>query len=190
MTGNLSWCNPYKNWPHVYQYEPTDMGKGAAKLTPEQEDLVIGGEVALWSETVDSNNLHAKAWPRTCAAGERLWSDKSVNKWEDAYFRILWQSERMRRRGVPQTVQAPRWCLTHPGECIYPGPWDDELRNPQEQHKVKPGLKLQKHFDPAVFGDENFPSLSDSKVFDEMKAANSKMLGSNKHVRIVYSDDK
>ena len=39
MTGNLSWCNPYKNWPHVYQYEPTDMGKGAAKLTPEQDEI-------------------------------------------------------------------------------------------------------------------------------------------------------
>jgi hexosaminidase len=194
VTGNGSWCNPYKNWPRVYAYEPTDMG-GGSKLTPEQEALIIGGEVALWSETIDGNNLHSKAWPRTCAAAERLWSDKSINSWEGAYFRIMWQSERMRRRGVPQTVQAPRWCLTHPGECIYPGPWMTEAEKspgPSQNVKVSASSRThRKHFDPAVFSNDNFPSLRDSEVnWGELKATSSAALDSNKRVRIVYSNDK
>ncbi|KAI0021021.1 glycoside hydrolase family 20 protein [Xylariomycetidae sp. FL0641] len=64
------WCDPYKNWRLVYSYDP----RGG--LPAAQAELVLGGEVAAWSETIDEANLDAILWPRAAAAGEVLWSGR------------------------------------------------------------------------------------------------------------------
>ncbi|AEO53435.1 glycoside hydrolase family 20 protein [Thermothelomyces thermophilus ATCC 42464] len=64
------WCGPTKSWQLVYQHDPT------AGLTAEEAKLVLGGEVALWAETIDPVNLDTLAWPRASAVGEALWSGR------------------------------------------------------------------------------------------------------------------
>jgi hypothetical protein len=43
-TNGGSWCGPYKKWQRVYDY---DIAYG---LTPEEAQLVLGGEVAMWTD--------------------------------------------------------------------------------------------------------------------------------------------
>lgn len=54
----------------MYQHDPT------AGLTEEEAERVLGGEVALWAETIDPINFDTLAWPRASAAGEALWSGR------------------------------------------------------------------------------------------------------------------
>ncbi|KAF7113735.1 hypothetical protein RHSIM_RhsimUnG0108400 [Rhododendron simsii] len=56
-------------WPEFYSYEPL------TNITdPKQQELVIGGEVCMWGETVDGSDIEQTIWPRAAAAAERLWT--------------------------------------------------------------------------------------------------------------------
>jgi N-acetyl-beta-hexosaminidase len=57
--------------------------------TEEDKKRILGGEACLWGVFVDGTNLLPRFWPRASAVAERLWSDASVNKSEDAQFRLV-----------------------------------------------------------------------------------------------------
>uniref|UniRef100_A0A2N9EX30 Plant heme peroxidase family profile domain-containing protein n=1 Tax=Fagus sylvatica TaxID=28930 RepID=A0A2N9EX30_FAGSY len=63
-----SWCGPFKTWQTIYNYDIT------YGLSEEEANLVLGGEVALWSEQADPTVLDTRIWPRTSAMAETLWS--------------------------------------------------------------------------------------------------------------------
>ncbi|KAI1653024.1 glycoside hydrolase family 20 protein [Daldinia decipiens] len=93
------WCGPTKNWRLIYSYDPR------AGLTDEEAELVIGGEVGAWAETIDEVNLDSILWPRSSAAGEVLWSGRldaaGENRTQlDAAPRLAEFRERMLARGV------------------------------------------------------------------------------------------
>ena len=61
------------------------------------ESLLIGGEVALWTEYASDSNVISRLWPRASAAAERLWSDRKVRDEIAAAPRLEEQRCRMLR---------------------------------------------------------------------------------------------
>ena len=58
------------------------------KLTPAQQKFVLGGEVCMWAEQLDSRTLDSRVWPRTAAIAERFWSPQSLRDVDDMYRRL------------------------------------------------------------------------------------------------------
>ncbi len=107
----LDWCSPYKNWRHVYNYDPL------ADIPEEHTYLVLGGEVHLWGELVDSVTLDGMLWPRVAAAAEALWKSKGEVS-EDATRRLAEMRERLVCRGVHAGMVQMEWCLKNKGRAL------------------------------------------------------------------------
>jgi len=75
-SGSCSGVNWMFSWTYrdMYGTDPT-VGLG---LTPEEEARVLGGEAALWSESIDAPNFDAMGVSRLSAFSERFWSPSDV----------------------------------------------------------------------------------------------------------------
>lgn len=103
------WCGPTKSWALVYQHDPT------AGLSEAEAKLVLGGEVAAWSETIDPQTIDSILWPRASAAGEVLWSGRTDasgrnRSQTEASPRLAEMRERMVARGVRASPFFQQWC--------------------------------------------------------------------------------
>ncbi|PSS24529.1 Beta-hexosaminidase [Actinidia chinensis var. chinensis] len=110
-----SWCGPFKTWQTIYNYDIT------YGLTDEEAKLVLGGEVALWSEQADSTVLDPRIWPRASAMAETLWSgnrdETGMKRYAEATDRLNEWRHRMVARGVGAEPIQPLWCIRNPGMC-------------------------------------------------------------------------
>ncbi|KAK2987793.1 hypothetical protein RJ640_030683 [Escallonia rubra] len=105
-------------WDSFYNAEPLEGINNAS-----EQELVLGGEVCMWSEVIDASNVQQTIWPRAAAAAERLWSTRgSISSGNTTaialprlqYFRCL-----LTRRGVqaaPVTNKYARSVPNGPGE--------------------------------------------------------------------------
>lgn len=57
-------------------------------LTPEQQKLILGGEICMWGEHLDERTIDSRIWPRSAAIAERLWSPQDVRNVDDMYRRL------------------------------------------------------------------------------------------------------
>lgn len=62
------------SYPLTLQAEPYAALASTAALTDVQQQLIWGGEAALWTELVAPELLDAKLWPRLFVVAERFWS--------------------------------------------------------------------------------------------------------------------
>ncbi|WYZ34953.1 hypothetical protein EsH8_I_001229 [Colletotrichum jinshuiense] len=114
------WCSPAKGWRLVYSHDPR------ANLTEEEAKLVLGGEVAAWSESIDAVSIDGILWPRASAAGEVLWSGRQDASGQnrsqyDAAPRLAEFRERMVARGVRSEPVQMTFCTQgNATECAYP----------------------------------------------------------------------
>ncbi|KAK9502486.1 hypothetical protein O3M35_011257 [Rhynocoris fuscipes] len=101
------WGNTvYHNWKTVYDY-----------VLPEDAN-VLGGEVSLWGELVDADNIAIKLWPRAAALAERLWTSPQYIS-NQAESRLWETRQRLRRRGHQVDQVIPEWCYLNDGKCPY-----------------------------------------------------------------------
>lgn len=88
-------------WPNTIEWKRYMTGQHHnMELTPEQAANILGGEVSMWGELVDSNTVEAVIWPRTAAIAERLWSPEDVRDPRDMYRRLQIESLRLEELGI------------------------------------------------------------------------------------------
>jgi hexosaminidase len=79
-------------------------------LTPEQQKLILGGEVCMWAEQLNTETVDSRVWPRTMAVAERFWSPQSDRDVSDMYRRLRISSLKLEDVGLrhisgPETVR-------------------------------------------------------------------------------------
>ena len=82
-------------WPASRHYAVDPMGDGAANLTPEEKQSILGGEACMWSEYVSPENIDSRIWPRAAAIAERFWSSQNVTDANSMYLRLENVSRRL-----------------------------------------------------------------------------------------------
>jgi hexosaminidase len=79
-------------WPASRHYAVDPLNDGAANLTAEEKQRILGGEACMWSEYVSPENIDSRIWPRTAAIAERLWSPQDVTDVNSMYQRLEYVS--------------------------------------------------------------------------------------------------
>jgi hexosaminidase len=74
-------------------------------LTPQQQSLILGGEVCMWGEQLYERTIDSRIWPRTAAMAERFWSPESVRDVNDMYRRLDVMSVRLEAFGLTHLTQ-------------------------------------------------------------------------------------
>jgi hexosaminidase len=69
-------------------YAVDPFADGAANLSDEEKQRILGGEACMWAEYVSPENIDSRIWPRTAAIAERLWSPQNVNDVNSMYVRM------------------------------------------------------------------------------------------------------
>jgi hexosaminidase len=87
-------------WSAARHYAVDPMGGAASNLTPEEKARILGGESAMWSEYVNSENVDSRIWPRNAAIAERFWSPESVTDVDSMYRRMEAESKRLEWLGL------------------------------------------------------------------------------------------
>ncbi len=75
-------------WPAARHYAIDPMADAAATLTPEQKNLILGGESCQWAEWVTPEIIDSHIWPRNAVVAERLWSPQNVTDVASMYTRM------------------------------------------------------------------------------------------------------
>ena len=107
----LDYCSPLKNFRRILSYDPL------ADIPKNQRHLVLGGEVHLWGELTDGENLDAMLWPRAAATGEVLWRGKA-KVGEESTRRLAEVREWLVRKGMRAEPVQVTWCLMNKGNCV------------------------------------------------------------------------
>jgi hexosaminidase len=87
-------------WSAARHYAMDPLGGPAASLTPEQKQLILGGESCIWSEYVNAENIDSRIWPRNAAIAERLWSPEGASDVASMYARMETEATRLEWVGL------------------------------------------------------------------------------------------
>lgn len=92
----LDWGYAGNSTRKAYEWDPV-----TSQVTPEQEALVKGGQGALWTERVATQDrVEWMLYPRLAALPEVFWTNASKRNWDDFYRRITDFYPVMRKMGI------------------------------------------------------------------------------------------
>lgn len=92
----LDWGYAGNSTRKVYEWDPV-----TSQVTPEQEALIQGGQGALWTERVATQDrVEWMLYPRLAALSEVFWTNASKRNWDDFYRRITDFYPVMRKMGI------------------------------------------------------------------------------------------
>ena len=74
-------------------YAVDPFADGAANLSDEEKQKILGGEACMWAEYVSPENVDSRIWPRAAAIAERLWSPQSLTDVDSMYARMVYASK-------------------------------------------------------------------------------------------------
>jgi hexosaminidase len=74
------------------------------KLTPDQQKLILGGEICMWAEQINPDSIDSRIWPRTLAVAERFWSPQSDRDVPDMYRRLRAASLELEEVGLKHII--------------------------------------------------------------------------------------
>jgi hexosaminidase len=69
-------------------------------LSADQQKLILGGEVCMWSEQLNPETVDSRVWPRTMAVAERFWSPQGDRDVSDMYRRLRINSLKLEDSGL------------------------------------------------------------------------------------------
>ncbi len=95
-------------WRAARHYAVDPMSGPAASLTPEQQQLILGGESCMWAEYVNAENVDSRIWPRNAAVAERLWSPQNVTDVASMYARLHAVSAQLEWLGLTHRTYYPQ----------------------------------------------------------------------------------
>lgn len=95
-------------WPAARHYAVDPMSGAAATLTPEQKQLILGGESCQWAEWVTPENIDSHIWPRNAVIAERLWSPQDVVDVNSMYTRMRSVSLELESLGLTHNLARER----------------------------------------------------------------------------------
>jgi hexosaminidase len=79
--------------PAAQHYGVDPFADGAADLSDQEKQRILGGEACMWTEYVSPENIDSRIWPRMAAIAERLWSPENLTDLNSMYTRLSYISQ-------------------------------------------------------------------------------------------------
>src|SRR5216684_1970758 len=95
-------------WSTARHYAVDPLSGPAASLTPDQQQLILGGESCMWAEYVNAENIDSRIWPRNAAIAERLWSPQYVTDVASMHARLHAVSAQLEWLGLTHRAYYPQ----------------------------------------------------------------------------------
>ena len=92
--------------PTALHYQNDPLAE-ADQLTPEEQQHILGGEAAMWTEFISPETIDARIWPRAAAIAERLWSPAAHCTLEGLDDRLAMVSLRLEELGLTHIKNYP-----------------------------------------------------------------------------------
>jgi hexosaminidase len=121
-------------------YAKDPLGEGAATLSNDEKQRVLGGEAAIWNVLDNAENIDSHIWPCAAAIAERLWSSQDVQDVRSMYARLTLVSQKLEYYGLEHNASYPAmlrrmtgnpdpFLLRVLGDVMQPVPYDPQMES-------------------------------------------------------------